>query len=119
MRVNGALRTRQKLPLRQGLTLRGPRPRRRGKQESAINSDRCLPPPVWHDLGMVKPVAACALGDVHAFNGEKTMRLRAGIAVLAVLLGTGVSAPADAASRIKDLASVEGVRQNQLIGYGL
>jgi flagellar P-ring protein precursor FlgI len=28
-------------------------------------------------------------------------------------------APAHAASRIKDLANVEGVRQNQLIGYGL
>jgi flagellar P-ring protein precursor FlgI len=27
--------------------------------------------------------------------------------------------PASAASRVKDLASVEGVRQNQLIGYGL
>ncbi len=27
--------------------------------------------------------------------------------------------PAEAASRIKDLANVEGVRQNQLIGYGL
>ncbi|HEX2216574.1 MAG TPA: flagellar basal body P-ring protein FlgI [Xanthobacteraceae bacterium] len=27
--------------------------------------------------------------------------------------------PAEAASRIKDLASIEGVRQNQLIGYGL
>ncbi|MBN8964210.1 MAG: flagellar basal body P-ring protein FlgI, partial [Rhizobiales bacterium] len=27
--------------------------------------------------------------------------------------------PVDAASRIKDLASIEGVRQNQLIGYGL
>src|SRR5262249_59166551 len=27
--------------------------------------------------------------------------------------------PAQAASRIKDLANVEGVRQNQLIGYGL
>jgi flagellar P-ring protein precursor FlgI len=30
-----------------------------------------------------------------------------------------MAAPADATSRIKDLASVEGVRQNQLIGYGL
>ena len=30
-----------------------------------------------------------------------------------------LNAPAGAASRIKDLASVEGVRQNQLIGYGL
>ena len=32
---------------------------------------------------------------------------------------TVVAQPADAASRIKDLANVEGVRQNQLIGYGL
>src|SRR5690242_9688195 len=67
---------------------------------------------------MVKPVAACALGDGHAFDGEKTMRWRTGIAALAVIFGIGASA-ADAASRIKDLASVEGVRQNQLIGYGL
>ena len=28
-------------------------------------------------------------------------------------------APAHATSRIKDLANIEGVRQNQLIGYGL
>ena len=32
---------------------------------------------------------------------------------------TAASAPGQAASRIKDLANVEGVRQNQLIGYGL
>ncbi|HWM82928.1 MAG TPA: flagellar basal body P-ring protein FlgI [Pseudolabrys sp.] len=38
----------------------------------------------------------------------------AAIAVTAMLL-----TPAAATSRIKDLASVEGVRQNQLIGYGL
>jgi flagellar P-ring protein precursor FlgI len=67
---------------------------------------------------MAKRVAACALGDAHAFDGEKTMRLRAGIAALAVMLGIAAST-AHAASRIKDLASVEGVRQNQLIGYGL
>jgi flagellar P-ring protein FlgI len=36
----------------------------------------------------------------------------------AVLASTALDAPG-AASRIKDLASVEGVRQNQLIGYGL
>lgn len=29
------------------------------------------------------------------------------------------AAPASATSRIKDLANIEGVRQNQLIGYGL
>jgi flagellar P-ring protein FlgI len=45
------------------------------------------------------------------------MRLTSLFAALALLvLG---QASADAASRIKDLASVEGVRQNQLIGYGL
>src|SRR5690348_5344135 len=41
---------------------------------------------------------------------------RAGIAALALAL---FAHGAHAASRIKDLASVEGVRQNQLIGYGL
>src|ERR1700744_1187844 len=35
-----------------------------------------------------------------------------------VALGCAVT-PAAATSRIKDLASIEGVRQNQLIGYGL
>src|SRR6185503_19301218 len=52
-------------------------------------------------------------------NGELIMRLvRTGIAALAALLA--VAPPeAHAASRIKDLTSVEGVRQNQLIGYGL
>ena len=37
----------------------------------------------------------------------------------AVLACLSMAAPANATSRIKDLASVEGVRQNQLIGYGL
>src|ERR1700730_12042057 len=38
--------------------------------------------------------------------------------VALVAFGCAVS-PAAATSRIKDLASIEGVRQNQLIGYGL
>src|SRR5476649_2859457 len=38
----------------------------------------------------------------------------------AALLALAVAAvPAGATSRIKDLANIEGVRQNQLIGYGL
>src|SRR5665648_202055 len=38
----------------------------------------------------------------------------------AALLALAVSAiPAAATSRIKDLANIEGVRQNQLVGYGL
>ncbi len=40
-------------------------------------------------------------------------------ALLAVLMGLCVPVGAGATSRIKDLANVEGVRQNQLIGYGL
>jgi flagellar P-ring protein precursor FlgI len=40
-------------------------------------------------------------------------------AFLAVVLALGVPVCAGATSRIKDLANIEGVRQNQLIGYGL
>jgi len=44
----------------------------------------------------------------------------AGRRMAAVLLALGLSmASASATSRIKDLANIEGVRQNQLIGYGL
>jgi len=41
------------------------------------------------------------------------------VVVVAALACLSLAAPAGATSRIKDLASVEGVRQNQLIGYGL
>jgi len=40
-------------------------------------------------------------------------------ALLAVILIVSVPLKAGATSRIKDLANIEGVRQNQLIGYGL
>jgi flagellar P-ring protein precursor FlgI len=40
-------------------------------------------------------------------------------ALLAVLVVICVPVSAGAASRIKDLANIEGVRQNQLVGYGL
>ncbi len=40
-------------------------------------------------------------------------------ACLAVILALCVPVSAGATSRIKDLANIEGVRQNQLIGYGL
>jgi flagellar P-ring protein precursor FlgI len=46
-----------------------------------------------------------------------TQTLRA--ALLAVLLIAFAAPNAYATSRIKDLANIEGVRQNQLIGYGL
>ncbi|HLH93699.1 MAG TPA: flagellar basal body P-ring protein FlgI [Xanthobacteraceae bacterium] len=40
-------------------------------------------------------------------------------ALAAAFLSIYATAPAVATSRIKDLANIEGVRQNQLIGYGL
>jgi flagellar P-ring protein precursor FlgI len=57
-----------------------------------------------------------------ARSGEQAMtwtgkRGLAAIAVASFLLAACL--PAGAASRIKDLANIEGVRQNQLIGYGL
>lgn len=42
--------------------------------------------------------------------------MRTALAIVAVLL---VAAPAGAASRIKDITAVQGVRDNQLVGYGL
>ena len=46
-----------------------------------------------------------------------TRTLRA--ACLTMILALCVPVNAGATSRIKDLANIEGVRQNQLIGYGL
>ena len=43
---------------------------------------------------------------------------RFGLALLA-LAGLGLVAPAQAVSRIKDIAAFEGVRDNMLVGYGL
>lgn len=39
--------------------------------------------------------------------------------VTILLLSTAIAAPAEASSRIKDIADIEGVRENQLVGYGL
>lgn len=42
------------------------------------------------------------------------------LTLLALLFGAPLlAAPADATSRIKDLVDVEGIRENQLVGYGL
>jgi len=39
--------------------------------------------------------------------------------ILMTVIGASHALPAQAASRIKDLVSIEGVRENQLVGYGL
>src|ERR1700731_1368699 len=70
-----------------------------------------LPPrAAWHAIGIA--VGVRPLGEQ-----EMNRTLRATLTALAVL-GCAVSTAA-AMSRIKDLASIEGVRQNQLLGYGL
>ena len=48
----------------------------------------------------------------------RTLKLVSAAVAVALIL-CGAACPAGAASRIKDLANIEGVRQNQLIGYGL
>jgi flagellar P-ring protein precursor FlgI len=49
-----------------------------------------------------------------ALSMNKTIRF-----LLAAVLATLIAGQANAASRLKDLTDVEGVRENQLIGYGL
>jgi flagellar P-ring protein precursor FlgI len=45
---------------------------------------------------------------------------RAGVAAVALLAAAAlVAAPAESGSRLKDIVDVEGVRDNQLLGYGL
>jgi flagellar P-ring protein precursor FlgI len=58
-------------------------------------------------------------GPTSSGEHEMTRTLKAALIVAAALIGFSPAGPAGAASRIKDLANVEGVRQNQLIGYGL
>ncbi|MGG4603254.1 flagellar basal body P-ring protein FlgI [Paenalcaligenes sp. Me131] len=48
-----------------------------------------------------------------------TMPIRTVLRVLLASLLLGLLVPAQAADRIKDLATIQGVRDNQLIGYGL
>ncbi|HZD90453.1 MAG TPA: flagellar basal body P-ring protein FlgI, partial [Pseudolabrys sp.] len=52
---------------------------------------------------------------VRVLNTAHAVVLAAALACATVALPQ----PAGAASRIKDLANIEGVRENQLIGYGL
>jgi flagellar P-ring protein FlgI len=59
-----------------------------------------------------------ALRDLHLMPCLR--RLATALAATATLIGGFLTPePADALSRIKDLANVEGVRQNQLVGYGM
>ena len=56
------------------------------------------------------------MGSMMSRTFAVTRAIRCAFVVLALI---GMGGAANAASRIKDLANIEGVRQNQLIGYGL
>ena len=47
------------------------------------------------------------------------MKWTLGLALVALTVMLCAVSTATATSRIKDLANIEGIRQNQLIGYGL
>ena len=54
-----------------------------------------------------------------AYSLQPTVSLRHAVALFAALLLTVASPTASHAERVKDLATVAGVRGNQLVGYGL
>lgn len=50
---------------------------------------------------------------------KRLLRTGGRLALAVALLAPGMIAPAAATSRIKDIADFEGVRENQLVGYGI
>lgn len=70
-------------------------------------------------------MARRSLRSMRQSRGEDTgvapgpIKLRLGAMLMAVLLVAAAATPAAAASRLKDIASFEGIRDNLLIGYGL
>jgi flagellar P-ring protein precursor FlgI len=50
---------------------------------------------------------------------KRLVRIGRRLALAAILIAPGMIAPAAAISRIKDIADFEGVRENQLVGYGI
>jgi flagellar P-ring protein FlgI len=55
----------------------------------------------------------------HSHISNRLLATKVFVAVAALALGLFLAGSASANSRIKDLASIEGVRENQLVGYGL
>jgi flagellar P-ring protein FlgI len=75
-------------------------------------------------MGVAKRIRTKTLSD--DLSGEQRMpsvfsakRFRVACAIVLALATALPARPAAATSRIKDLANIEGVRQNQLVGYGL
>jgi flagellar P-ring protein precursor FlgI len=74
-------------------------------------------------MGVAQPILTKASGGEQRMSSVHCAGVFAtrlfGLACAALLALALSGAPAGATSRIKDLANIEGVRQNQLIGYGL
>jgi flagellar P-ring protein precursor FlgI len=75
-------------------------------------------------MGVAQRIRTKTLSD--DLSGEQRMpsvfsakRFRVACAIVLALATALPARPAAATSRIKDLANIEGVRQNQLVGYGL
>jgi flagellar P-ring protein precursor FlgI len=57
--------------------------------------------------------------DNHRLRRRVLARSRAAAAVIVLVLSMATAGTASASSRIKDIVDFEGVRENQLVGYGL
>src|SRR5579885_1326150 len=105
-------RARQDLPGRQNAPDAPDAPRKNKQQNQSLDSGRC-----WHAarIPLSESIHRPSWGAMSMNKVTKTIAAWA-LAALAMAICLGA---AQAASRIKDLVDVEGVRDNQLIGYGL
>src|SRR6202167_3515260 len=94
------------------------RPMRHAPENTIFISIAYISPMSWHAIGIASPVRPLGEQDVRPL-GEQEMRGPFRTALAALVAVSCAGSPAMATSRIKDLASVEGIRQNQLLGYGL
>jgi flagellar P-ring protein precursor FlgI len=110
--VNAGLSARQFLPPGPAFFAAGPRkspwPSENHQSSQSLRKSRR-----WHELRKDFPEFPPST-RWGALSMTKTIRI-----LLAALLAVSTATPAPAASRLKDLTDVEGVRENQLIGYGL
>ncbi len=70
-------------------------------------------------LGVCWHVRRTCLRDQTSVRPLTVFKRPVALLLLAATLALAAASPALALSRIKDLAQIEGVRQNQLVGYGL
>src|SRR5262245_39801877 len=76
----------------------------------------------WHESCVVpgnKSHKTCRRKPMLQHSIKRLLRTGWRLALAAALLAPGMIAPASATSRIKDIADFEGVRENQLVGYGI